>query len=246
MPYLIWLGVAVVFGMSGPFGSYVAMPLGLRLVFWSSMGLVAVAVGVSIRAFVRGTLNLEDFRRGAVLTAFLVALVLTLPMQVMIDVLFGRYLTHMPTLAEFAMFFFCTSLAIGAFRHAIVAPGAVATLTEAPAEDAAGEDPPMARLMERLPDDVRGGDLVSISGRDHYVDVVTTQGKASLLMRFSDAMAEVQEIEGDQLHRSHWVAWAYVSGTEKTKGRLAVVLSCGRRVPVSRNHRDKLEARGLI
>ncbi|MEM6374550.1 MAG: hypothetical protein AAF727_17510, partial [Pseudomonadota bacterium] len=46
------------------------------------------------------------------------------------------------------------------------------------------------RLLNRLPAEQRGA-LIRISVRDHYVDIVTVQGVTSLLMRFSDAMAEL-------------------------------------------------------
>ncbi len=45
------------------------------------------------------------------------------------------------------------------------------------------------RLFQRIAPEAHG-DLISISVRDHYVDVVTSAGQASLLMRLSDAMAE--------------------------------------------------------
>ena len=68
---------------------------------------------------------------------------------------------------------------------------------------------------------------------------------ASLLLRFSDAIAEVEE-EGAQVHRSHWVAWAAVEAVERDGIKLFLRLKSGARVPVSKNNREKLEARGLI
>lgn len=90
------------------------------------------------------------------------------------------------------------------------------------------------------------GALVSMTVRDHYVDVVTSAGLSSLLLRFSDAMDETEGVPGAQVHRSHWVAWSAVTGTEREPGKLFLLLSDGSRIPVSRAHRAKLEERGLV
>ena len=41
---------------------------------------------------------------------------------------------------------------------------------------------------------------------DHYVRVFTDAGESLILLRLSDAMAEVRDVPGLQIHRSHWVA----------------------------------------
>lgn len=87
------------------------------------------------------------------------------------------------------------------------------------------------------------GALWAISVRDHYVDVRTSTGQASLLMRLSDAMAEAEPVEGIQVHRSHWVAWAAVAAAEREGARLFLRLQDGARIPVSRAHRPRVEAR---
>jgi len=107
------------------------------------------------------------------------------------------------------------------------------------------DPPPGYRLLQRLVPELRG-DLVLISVRDHYVDVRTTRGQASLLLRFSDAMAEAGDVDGTQVHRSHWVAWDAVEGVNRAGGKVYLSLRNGGPVPVSRNHRAKLQDRGLI
>jgi DNA-binding LytR/AlgR family response regulator len=83
-----------------------------------------------------------------------------------------------------------------------------------------------------------------VSVRDHYVDVLTDKGKASLLMRFSDAIAETSPEPGARVHRSYWVAWAAVAATERSGATLRLRLTDGTLVPVSRAQRATVEARG--
>ena len=102
--------------------------------------------------------------------------------------------------------------------------------------------PEEPRLLRRIAATEKG-QLWAITVRDHYVDVQTSTGKYSLLMRFSDAIAEAEPTCGAQVHRSHWVAWAGVGSICRAEGKLRVCLHNGQLIPVSRNHRDKVEAR---
>lgn len=111
----------------------------------------------------------------------------------------------------------------------------------APPEDSA----PPCRLLQRIDAEARGC-LWSISVRDHYVDVTTSAGTTSLLMRFVDAIAETEPVEGARVHRSHWVAWAAVTAVEREGGKVFLRLQNGARVPVSKNHREVVDQRGLI
>ena len=101
------------------------------------------------------------------------------------------------------------------------------------------------RLAGRREPDMRGT-LISISVRDHYVDVRTDKGRSSLLLRLSDAVDETAPIDGAQVHRSHWVAWEAVQAVERKGDKVLLRLCDGDPIPVSRNYREKLEARSLI
>lgn len=98
------------------------------------------------------------------------------------------------------------------------------------------------RLLQRLEPCLHGR-LWSISVRDHYVDIRTEKGKVSLLMRFSDAMSEAEPEPGAQVHRSHWVAWEAVEKVERDGAKMRLWLRSGEAVPVSRNHRGKVDER---
>jgi DNA-binding LytR/AlgR family response regulator len=87
------------------------------------------------------------------------------------------------------------------------------------------------------------GDIWAITVRDHYVDVQTSLGKASMLLRFADAVAEAEPTLGTQVHRSHWVAWQGVGSVCREGGKVMLHLKNGSQIPVSRNHRDKVDTR---
>ncbi|THD85011.1 LytTR family transcriptional regulator [Aliigemmobacter aestuarii] len=234
------------FGLSGPFGSFQALDLWPRMAFWAGAALVAVLLGLIVDAFVTEIMGLRGFGRGAMMTSALVTALLTGPLLLVCEQMFGAHLSLMDYSAEFGVFVFCVTLSAAAVRLALKTGNALPdAFTLAEAEPHSTSDPRSPRLLERLPEEVRA-EVVSVSVRDHYVDVKTEAGKASLLMRFSDAIAELEGVDGDQVHRSHWVAWNHVTGAERVGNKLAVLMRCGRRIPVSRNHRDKLEERGLI
>ena len=93
---------------------------------------------------------------------------------------------------------------------------------------------PSSKFLHRLPRDV-GQDIVCLKMNDHYVHVITTSGQCAILMRFTDAMAELGGI-GGRVHRSYWVAWSHVEGWEKRNQRPLLRLTGGQRVPVSRTY----------
>ena len=93
---------------------------------------------------------------------------------------------------------------------------------------------PHARFLDRLPREV-GRDLVYIKGKGHYLNVVTTSGTASVLMRFADAILELGGI-GLRVHRSYWVADRHIAGIVRRNGQALVRLSNGDEVPVSRTY----------
>ena len=100
--------------------------------------------------------------------------------------------------------------------------------------------PTLPRLIARFSDqNIKS--IYRVTVRDHYVDVFTDRGMQTLLMRFSDAIAELDEIKGMRVHRSHWVACDAMDKLETENGRLFVVLKDASRVPVSRAYRDAVE-----
>ena len=60
---------------------------------------------------------------------------------------------------------------------------------------------------------------------DHYVRAHTMLGSDLVLLRLRDAIAELDGIEGAQVHRSWWVARDVVEGVEREGRKLRLLLS---------------------
>ena len=75
---------------------------------------------------------------------------------------------------------------------------------------------------------------------------MTDRGTEKLRLRLSDAIDEMEPVEGLCTHRSHWVTRAAIAGHVRESGKLFVTLENGDRVPVSRTYRPQLEAEGLV
>ena len=64
------------------------------------------------------------------------------------------------------------------------------------------------------------------------------------MLRLSDAVAELEGLEGAQVHRSWWVARDAVRGVKRGDGRAVLTLEGGIEVPVSRRHARVLRDAG--
>ena len=99
---------------------------------------------------------------------------------------------------------------------------------------APGAPTPSVRFAERLPAKVKGAVIYAVSAEDHYLRLHTSKGSELILMRLSDAISELEGLEGAQTHRSWWVARDAVESTRRDGDRIVLVLKGGAEAPVSR------------
>lgn len=104
---------------------------------------------------------------------------------------------------------------------------------------------PLLELLSRLPRRI-GTDIVAISAELHYLRVFTRSGEALILMSFGRAVEALGVIEGQRIHRSHWVALAHIATLENDEGRVICRLDTGLELPVSRTYRAELRAALLM
>lgn len=108
------------------------------------------------------------------------------------------------------------------------------------------EPEPAPRLFQRLPQAMQTP-VLRISAKDHRVEVVTQTGITELRLRLSDAVAEMEPIEGFMAHRSHWVAKnAVLEAYRNTNNKTYLKLSNGDLVPVSRTFKPAWEDAGVL
>jgi DNA-binding LytR/AlgR family response regulator len=105
-------------------------------------------------------------------------------------------------------------------------------------------EPP--KFLERLPLKLRGAEVWAIEAEDHYLRLHTSKGQDLILLRLADAVAELQGIEGLQVHRSWWVARDAITDAKRGDGRATLTLKDGAEVPVSRTYAGLLRERGWI
>lgn len=90
-------------------------------------------------------------------------------------------------------------------------------------------------------DNLPHGDLISVSAEDHYVRVYDRSGADQRFRcSFAEALDTLKDKDGFKVHRSHWVARSHIEKLESTPTKASVVLSNGRRLPVSAPNRDAI------
>ena len=233
VPWVAWVTISMVVAISGPFGTYSAMDLTERLLFWTPAIAVAGIAATLIRALVYGVFGLHGTLNGSLLATALISLAVAPVLYGLIVLVLPPVLNNMVNPVEIVLLIAAISLGICALR---VSSTPIATVEP----EAEPKDQP--RLLRRI-DTALQGEIWAITVRDHYVDVQTSRGKTSLLMRLSDAVDEVDGVSGAQVHRSHWVGWAGVGSVCREGGKVNLHLKNGYQIPVSRNHRDKVDAR---
>jgi hypothetical protein len=106
--------------------------------------------------------------------------------------------------------------------------------------------PAPPKFLERLPLKLRGGEVWAVEAEDHYLRLHTSKGQDLILMRLADAVAELDGIEGAQVHRSWWVARDAIAQARRGDGRATLTLKDGAEVPVSRTYARLLRERNWI
>lgn len=92
----------------------------------------------------------------------------------------------------------------------------------------------------RLPPEI-GRDIVYAHVSGHYVEVVTTSGKAVVYMRLADVVGAL-EGQGMQTHRSYWAAYRHILRLQSDGHRILLHLTGGHGVPVGRSFRSSVRA----
>nr|WP_252734504.1 LytTR family DNA-binding domain-containing protein [Octadecabacter sp. B2R22] len=102
------------------------------------------------------------------------------------------------------------------------------------------------RLLDRInaPQGVR---IERVSSDNHHIVIKTTDHQEYReLMRFRDAIADINVEPGICVHRSHWVALAQIEGVVVDDGREHVNLPCGSKLPVGPKYRSNLVNAGKL
>ena len=218
-----------------------AVPLGLRLLLWLPMLLFGTFIGqlVGVRLSRRPRIGESALAVWAVGT-----LVVTPPIALFawayVRQILGASVTKGPLFYLVAVGIITAPLT--AIMMLINRPGP-ATGSSAPQS---GHEPAAAKFLDRLPERLRGGVIYAVQSEDHYLRVHTSKGSDLILLRLADAIGELADIEGAQIHRSWWVARAAIAEVQRDDGRVWLKLKDGTPAPVSRPNVKALRESGWI
>lgn len=227
----VWIGAL------GPFGNFGAGPLDVRLTFHLAlMATNVAALGVTVRLAIR-----VGYRFGispwfsipaAVIATCLplsavaarIGITLFPPLNYILspfDWYFETLVLLLPVVCGY------TGLLALLGRRRAAAAASVAHMIDGGTADYA-----RPRLADRLH---IAEHILALKVEDHYVRIYTASGSQLVLMRLSDAIAEMGGVEGLRTHRSWWVARRAVSHMrfDSRGGRLT--LHGGLQAPVARS-----------
>jgi DNA-binding LytR/AlgR family response regulator len=225
------LALALLLGFLGPFGSQQAFDRSVRYGFWLGLTLFGYVCALAAFVLVEAAPRLARLAVPAriVLAALISSVPLTLAVAWTLSLLqpgrrFGP--ADLPAL-------FAAVLAI----QLIVALAVFALSRPAPEPAAPARTSPS--FLDKLPPHL-AGDLIALEAQDHYLKVHTDRGSHLMLMRLSDAAAQLSPEHGLQVHRGWWVANHAVASAGKSR----LQLRNGLTVPVSRTYLQAVRNRG--
>ena len=248
--------IGLVLAFIGPFGSFEA-PLSYRLVSWLGFSYIGYCIYSPMGAVVdRLQAALDLPVAGLWIAAVFVA---TIPMSVLVWSM--GYLPGpiaVPTLEQ----------ALTSYGYVLIIGGGVTALfyalesrkaeaepiepsrTDDEADDAIDDvteppSEPQARFLDRLPPAL-GTNLIALEMEDHYVRAHTDLGSDLILLRMRDAVAELDGLDGAQVHRSWWVARSAVENSRREGRNIRLQLSGGLEAPVSRSAAATLKESGWL
>lgn len=242
---VVLLGAAAVLAIMGPFGTDRLLGLVPRALYWLAICFPTYAAGVMISVLLEPRLTRWPEPLAVALQALGIGCAVSALVLLVNAVTFGwrpsgtEWPTFLGTI--FAIALIVTIVLHIARRHS--APPAAAQDPQKAPQKAPHLAPPP--LLDRLPFDKRGA-LVALSVEDHYVRVRTSKGEDLVLMRLSDAIREVGDTAGAQVHRSHWVAWDQIRAARREKDRAILTVTGGHDIPVSRANLPVIKEAGLL
>ena len=248
--------VGAFLGVIGPFGSFYGGGLEIRVVYWiANLWIGFIVISLSVR------LSLRAASRFDLPVPFVLAIgvaVGCLPLGLIVGLFSAAFWPgNHGQLSSFYVWYGQTLIISEPFSFAFYFMRAREwrerewkdAAVEPPAPAFAAVDTPPGRrdgaFLDRLPPRL-GRDLLCLQMEDHYVRAHTAKSSDLILTPLKDAIAELGDIDGMQVHRSWWVANAAVAEPVLNGRNLFLRLTNGLEVPVSRASVAKLKLAGWI
>ena len=242
-----WVAVAliatvpgVVLAMMGPFGSFSA-PVWMRFAYWVPTMALGAGLGAALSIWAEQS---PLFDRRPIARFLTVTTLMTAAMSLvaygMGTAVFGPGRMQFTPVFVFYVWVITLVMSLaGAILRA-------RRTTQAAAPLPSPADIRPAKLNQRLPVKLQDAAILALEGEDHYVRIHTDKGSELVLLRLSDAIAEMGATPGARTHRSWWVSKAAIATVRRDNGRLALVLTSGAEAPVSRGYAPELREAGWL
>ncbi len=256
--WIVLAAIVLLFTAIGPFGTGQHLGVLPRFGFW--LVSIFVSTGIAIVFVILAELYLDGLIAAPFPRMFLGSLAScpVIGLSTMFIVYSWRgpepswqaYLENtaqaLPISVVFTLIFWASMRHEKQIRMVTEAANASAAAVSAPFSAEAGMQPSRTpeppALLSRLKPENRGP-ILRLSAEDHYTMTVTSRGRELILIRFSDALSELAETEGTQIHRSHWIARAAFEALASRDGKLLARLKDGTELPVSRSFASEVKAK---
>lgn len=249
--FAIVISAGVILAVIGPFGTYDELSFAQRLIYFPTLcagigACMVTAIRYTIRRKLRPLVQqLPYILLGSAIAAVpgtaIVAIVAELMRDMPPDKGLLEYIEDW-----FQVTFVGTLIGAIAYQRTEYEPAqptSELSTTETPVSPAATAALPNQCLFHsRLGHTLQHAEIVSLTMQDHYIEVTTDMGTEMVLMRFGDAIDELEGLDGMRIHRSHWVSLPHVQSLTRSGQKAQVLLTDGRSLPVSRTYFGDLDA----
>jgi len=233
-PQLVLVAViaVVLFAFLGPFNTYMSMPLFRRLMFWV---VLIGGCGLFFHLIVIYTLSSPRLASWPRIQRLLLGCFISSFPGVLVFLAVDYGFRGRVHIFPHHLYLWLTVFVIGTgIAYANFMPPFVKLSKE---EKDLEIVPQKIPFLKRISNEI-GYNLISLSMQDHYVEVITSKGRELVHLTFADAVRELKNYPGTQIHRSHWISNDAISSLSR-KGRTTFVETVdGRKLPVSAPHRE--------
>ncbi|GGA22058.1 hypothetical protein GCM10011498_23500 [Amylibacter cionae] len=260
----IMIGATIICTLVGPFDTYYQDTFLFRLYFWGAIVLTSTTYGCLASVWTNLTFRHLSFWQRTLINLPIFTLPFSLVSWEFSSIYYTRQAMPHPMVVVILVG------AVDLFVHACIYVSRASrrpvslsqqTLPQMPAKAPPMHDPAVEpqENAKPEPDDKpdecaflrrlgpnSGSYLIRLAMNDHYIEAHTDTGIHMLYMRFGDAIAELNAEDGAKVHRSHWVRFAEIIDVERSGPKVALVMSDGVSVPVSRSHKTFLQEKGII
>jgi hypothetical protein len=242
--FAMLLAIGLILGWLGPYGTYGCLDLPDRIALWMIRSLLVGVICVA--AFELVTAVGPGASWPPTKWALVCGLVASVP-SALIGFALAVLFRHAPAsplqIADLYGKAMIVTAVVGGPLLLVRLPAARRYPTPPPCAPATKQDG--SSFLRRIPARL-GADLLHIEVEDHYLRLHTILGSDLILLRLSDAIGELDQAIGRQVHRSHWVSRHAVAAIERNGHRTWLVLISGARIPVSRTYLPALRQAGWL